>query len=121
MSRTVRHHEPLNKAHLPGRLTAKVAGLSFGKTYPWNLHNLRDQGGTVTIDRDPDNEFDPDAVQVLVNGVLAGHLPAGLAGRMAPELDAGAAWGVTGWEVLVQRGYDDRPGLSLTLERRHDA
>lgn len=121
MTRTVRHHEPLNKATLPGKLTVKVAGLSFAKTYPWNLFNLRDQGGTVTIDRNPENEFDPHAVRVLVGGALVGHFPAGLAGRIAPELDAGVAWEVTAWEVLVQRGYEDRPGLSLRLVRRHEA
>lgn len=75
----------------------------------------------MVLVREPGNAVDPNAVAVrsAATGRHLGHLPAGLAGRLAPELDAGADWRVEDYTVLVYEGHEANPGLSLRLER-HD-
>lgn len=119
------HFAPSDKATLPARLSVKVVGLTFHGDYPENLIDLQRQRWEhntywrLQLVREPDNQYDRNAVGVKVaaDEELLGHLPAGLAGRIAPEMDAGVAWVVTGWDVLVMPGHEDRPGLAVSLMR----
>ena len=120
----VRHHPPSDKATLPAELSTKVVGLTFEAGYPGPLLWLAQLAGegrppALVLAREPDNAHDPNAVAVrsAITGRQLGHLPGALAGRLAPELDAGADWRVERYEVLVQDGFEDRPGLSLRLKR----
>ena len=122
----VRHHPPSDKATLPAELSSKATGLTFERDYPRSLHwlaHLAAEGRppALVLAREPDNAYDPNAAAVrsAITGRQLGHLPGALAGRLAPELDAGADWRVESYEVLVQEGFEDRPGLSLRL-KRHD-
>ncbi len=118
------HHAPSTKASLPGVLSTKVVGLSFAPRYPDNLHRLAElvaqrAAPVLALVRDPTNPADANAVAVrsAATGRHLGHLPAALAGRIAPELDAGATWVVESYEVLVAPGHEANPGLSLRLRR----
>jgi len=118
----IKHHPPLDKATLPDHFTVKVVGLSFHPGYPDSVLSIDEDGSFLRVRADPDNEYDPGAVavdKVTPDGeiVMLGHLPAGLAQRLSPELLAGAAWMITDAEVLVTPDYPDRPGLRLSLTR----
>lgn len=108
---------------LPRRFSAKVVGLSFHAEYPDNLHGLHHlwitgAGPELVLVREPDNAYDANAVAVVCDGAVVGHLPASMAARMAPELDRGETWVVFSWEVLYASGKENQPGLSITLARR---
>ncbi len=128
--RTPKHFPPSDKATIPGEFGVKVVGLSFQVRYPRNLRALKSlaedgEAPELVLRRNPENTYDANAIEVRgirPNGSesMIGHLPAGLAARIAPELDAGAGWRVTGYEVLVSAGHEDKPGLSIDL-RRFDA
>ena len=110
------------RATLPSTFTAKAVGLSFAPGYPANLHHLLtdELSGHLhpsRLERDPDSPHDANAVRVLIDDEHIGHLPAWLAERIAPELDAGAPWGVASYEVLVANSNPQNPGLTVHLAR----
>lgn len=123
----------------------RVVGLTFRKgMYPQNLWDLRDMieqaqakalgwsgdGDTsdtfedpvleVTLQRQPDNPVDPNAIQVIVPALgrrgWVGFIPAALAARLAPKMDNGLVVTATIEGVYVDPKHEDRPGLEITLE-----
>lgn len=122
--RTAKHYGPSDKATLPAKFSTKITGPSYLPNYPGvylTLGDVVESGRTplLMLVRDPDNPYDSNAVAVRSahRGTHLGHLPAALAARIAPEMDNGTFWLVESYQVLVQPGYEDRPGLSLTLRR----
>lgn len=122
--RPVRHYAPSRVVRVPSRFSVDVVGVSFEAEYPANLQRLARQRANgvaweLALVREPANPHDSNAVAVVVvaDGTTLGHLPAGLAGRLGPAIDAGGHWSVVGWEVLPTSAHPDRPGLSLQLER----
>lgn len=119
------HYPPSPKVGLPGHFDVKVVGLSFTPGYPENLHRLAHQKEVLGVNwelelhREPANPYDANAVAVRVTSDQdhLGHLPAALAGRIAPEMDAGTSWRIVEWRVLVMPGKEENPGLSLKLVR----
>lgn len=106
------------------RFSVKVVGVSFHPDYPENLHRLRalgggEAGGEVegSLIREPDNPHDPNAVAVFMGGSVIGHVPAFLAERLGPEIDAGARFAVDTAAVLVNPDHPDRPGLEIFCVR----
>lgn len=107
----------------PPLFICPVAGVSHQAEYPANLRKYQmDEGvALVRLQRDRGNSHDPHAVCVVgADGVLVGWVPGPIAARLAPELDAGVQWIVTGQEVLSPR----RPstaghlwGMRITLQR----
>jgi hypothetical protein len=75
-------------------------------------------GRPLRLRRDPGNEHDPNAIQVLVaDGQQAGWVPRELAAELAPLLDAGEQWSAV---VLRERSAsprDPRTGLTMLLAR----
>jgi hypothetical protein len=68
----------------------KLSGVSFRGAQP----NIRQFGcaaiGTYSLIREPDNEIDPNAIQVSLAGLwFMGYVPARLAKILAPMMDAG--------------------------------
>ena len=123
-ARTIRHYAPTRVIRVPARFSVDVVGVSFEADYPANLLRLaRHQAHGVVweleLRREPANPYDANAVAVVVaaDASALGHVPAGLAGRLGPAMDAGQRFAVTGWEVLITEAHPDRPGLSLRVER----
>lgn len=124
-ARTIRHYPPSRVIRVPSRFSVDVVGVSFAPDYPANLRRLARQRARgvdwqLELRREPANPADPNAVAVVVaaDASLLGHVPAGLAGRLGPALDAGEPFVITGWEVLVTEAHPDRPGLQVLAERR---
>lgn len=72
--------------------------------------------------RNPDNEYDPNAIQVHVPSLgeewgLIGHLTRPIAARMAPEIDDGHEWQAEVVSVLIDPDHPDRPGISIRCDR----
>jgi hypothetical protein len=109
---------------IPSPFAVKMRGMTFTPGYPGILHTLAavvelGRPPVLALVRDPENAHDPNAiaVQSASTGRHLGHLPAPVAARIAPELDAGKVWTIETYQVLVAPGHEDNPGLSLTLRR----
>lgn len=122
----------------------RVVGLTFVDGYPGNVDRLgglvseaqtRALGWTgessgpvdvpVLLVRNPDNEYDENAVEVHVPAMgrgssMIGHVPRDLAARLAPSLDRGDVWSARIGAVLVDPEHPDRPGVEVMLERLQD-
>lgn len=68
----------------------------------------------ATLRRDPNNEYDANAIRVEIGGNLVGHLEKEAAHRMAPILDA---LGCTECRIagIIRGGYIDRPHVGVML------
>lgn len=92
------------------RMEIGVAGVTFeGRQAALAaLHCAQESGQQLagSIRREPGNAYDPNAVQVLVEGTPVGYVPRTLAATIAPRLDSGEAAQVTG--VRIIRGDHDR-------------
>lgn len=108
---------------ISGRFQVKAVGVSFAPDSPTNLLDLAlplaDASTEASLIREADNPHDPNAVAVLVAGGIVGHLPATIAARVGPEIDAGSRWRAA-YEVLIDPDHPDRPGLLLMCERVED-
>ena len=68
-----------------------VAGANHeGRTAVW-LSEMASGKVALTLQREPDNPYDPNAIAVLANGRLAGYIPAKLAMSLAPTMDGGGS------------------------------
>lgn len=114
---------------LARRFTTNVRGLSFRPDVDEVLAALELAGYRAELAglgarlpaelrRNPANGHDPNAVEVWVPaaGAMVGHLPAGLAARLAPELDAGVRWRASVL-VKVHPDHPGNPGVEAALER----
>lgn len=120
-----------HNTRMPSPFSTKVVGVSFVPSYPDNLYALdrsaieaeRDGEPLVAVlVRNPDNEYDANAIQVHVPALgdewgFIGHLTRPIAARMAPEIDAGLRWGGYVESVLIEPAHLDRPGISIRCVR----
>lgn len=112
----------------PGSIKFRVAGVTFIDSYPGNLHRLREpadaawQAGeclTAVLRRNPANPYDSNAVEVHVPSVgMVGHMPADLAARAAPHMDAGVPFAAEVVGVAFDDLHPDKPGLEIRVWRR---
>ena len=72
-------------------------------------------GDALQLRRDPDNEHDPNAIQVLAGGRQLGWVPRELAAELAPELDAGRPWSAVLLREHRPSPRDPRTGLVMLL------
>lgn len=103
----------------------KAVGVSFADDYPDNLLELRDAWGLAkgigegTLIREPDNQYDPDAVAILTGGRVVGHVPRALASKLALRMDTGARY-TCELTVLVADGHEEQPGLLVEARSVED-
>ena len=111
--------------------TVKAVGISFVDSYPDNLYALdeawtqaehREESMPVVLVRNPDNEYDANAIEVHVPSLgdewgMIGHLTRPIAARMAPEMDAGGQFQAEVVSVLIDPDHLDRPGISISVDR----
>jgi len=113
------------------KFESKVVGVSFAPGYPDNIHTLEKvagrafieggEGVTATLIRNPNNEFDENAIEVHVSALgddsMIGHLPRDLSSKIAPMMDNGLAWDATIKNVYVNPDHPERPGISILVQR----
>jgi hypothetical protein len=75
-------------------------------------------GRPLVLRRDPDNEYDPNAIAVdTAAGAQAGWVPREIAAELAPALDAGTAWAAVVLRERRASPRDPRSGLTMLLAR----
>ncbi len=126
---------------IPSTFKTKVVGVTFVPNYPSNvlllnevaaLRYLTSPSGSFGDDtepepipavliRNPDNEFDGNAIEVHVPSLgdeaMIGHIPRGVAERLAPSLDAGDAWTTEIIGVAIHPDHPTNPGVHLLINR----
>lgn len=70
-----------------------IVGCNYYAGYTF-VANIPD-GAELTLDREPDNRFDPNAIGVYYADTKCGHIPRDIAAQLAPILDAGDFLGAT--------------------------
>lgn len=101
---------------MPHTFEVPVVGVTFQPAYPTTLATLHNDD-TVRVVRDTGNPADPNAIRVEdLDGVALGYIPAPIARRLAPELDAGVTYEVT-IRPLINPDHADRPGAMLRFTR----
>jgi HIRAN domain len=71
-------------------------------------------GARLELRRDPDNEYDANAIQVRAGDQL-GWVPRELAEELAPQLDAGRPWSAVVLREHRRSPRDPRHGLTMLL------
>lgn len=125
---------------LPDHFKTKVVGVTFVAGYPGNVFQLAQIAaeryltapGTfgdetdpesipAVLIRNPDNEFDSNAIEVHVPSLgddgMIGHLPRAAAERLAPLIDDGERWQASIFAVNIDPDHPRNPGISLALDR----
>jgi hypothetical protein len=116
---------------LPPQFESSVVGVTFAPDYPQSVIQLeidhmmfgdRDERMPALLIRNPDNEYDSNAIEVHSPGAghIIGHLPKALAMKLAPRLDAGEIWQAEFTEVRVSDEAPDRPGIGVSIHRIHE-
>ena len=72
-------------------------------------------GAALTLRRDPGNEHDPNAIQVLAGGEQIGWVPREIAAELATEIDAGRTWSAIVLREQRPSPRDPRSGLTMLL------
>ena len=72
-------------------------------------------GKPLALRRDPGNEHDPNAIQVLSGEEQIGWVPRDIAAELAPELDAGRIWSAIALREQRLSPRDPRTGLTMLL------
>ncbi|HEX5780596.1 MAG TPA: HIRAN domain-containing protein [Solirubrobacteraceae bacterium] len=72
-------------------------------------------GQALELRRDPGNEHDANAIEVLAGGEVVGFVPRELAAELAPELDAGRPWSAAVLREQRPSPREPRTGLTMVL------
>ena len=110
--------------HIDEEYTFDVVGESFRRDHLVQLikkHNLTDTGelySTATLKLEPENDFDPTAVMVIVEDLHVGYIPKSMSGEMTEYIKAK---GGNTLQVPARIGWDrDSPqplvGVRLKME-----
>lgn len=116
---------------LAGSFSTRLVGVRFAPRYPdvvfelehrLRFHEARTGGPArpvkVLLRRHPDNPVDVHAIAVEAVGLgHLGHLPAGLAFRLAQEIDQGVEWRAEVVNVVIHPAEPLQPGVEVHLER----
>jgi hypothetical protein len=100
-------------------LTTKIVGLTFQKEYPSNVFalsaSLATEDDSLEMVREPNNQYDPNAIVVNKNGKMIGHLPKNIAQFVAPQMDSGIEWYAVIESIVISQDNPDNPGVKMTL------
>ena len=98
-----------------------VVGVTFRDGYPGNLLRLDSRigedisHGTATLEREPTNPYDPNAVKVVVGGEHIGYVPKEKAVALSAALLEGVKY-VAFVKVQISPEHKDRPGVVLFID-----
>jgi hypothetical protein len=90
---------------------ASVAGAGFHHA----VGDAAAPGRPLELRRDPTNEHDSNAIEVLAGGELIGFVPRELAEELAPEIDAARPWSAISLREARDSPRDPRTGLTMLL------
>lgn len=100
----------------------RLNGCSFRPGYPDNLLNLGSQYSNdelieVTLEREPENPYDSNAIKVLLTktGEHIGYIPKALNTPLVEHMDAGGSYVGRIDEVLVTHKKPRQPGCVVYL------
>lgn len=127
---------------MPSSFEVKIVGVSFLPKFPDNLYKLEeiaaenilndpfeDFGSEMEMKpipallvRNPQNKFDENAIECHVPCLgpelaMIGHLPAGVAERLAPDMDTGDGFSAEVKRVLIHPDHPENPGILLQVVR----
>jgi hypothetical protein len=92
-----------------------IAGVAGAAAHHAEALEQPQLGAPLTLQRDPANEHDPNAIQVLADGDQIGWVPRELAAEIAPEIDAGRPWSAIALREQRESPRDPRTGLTMLL------
>jgi HIRAN domain len=72
-------------------------------------------GSRLELRRDPENEYDPNAIAVHAGSAQVGWVPREVAAELAPELDDGRPWSALVLREQRRSPRDPRHGLTMLL------
>jgi hypothetical protein len=105
-------------------ISTKVVGVSFIEDYPQNIFRLSQRyasgESSVSLERDINNQYDNNAIKVIVDNEMVGHIPAVLAKFIAPEMDNGVEWFADIESILVSVENMDNPGIKIIIWREDE-
>lgn len=110
---------------MPEQFLTKVVGVSFSENYPNNIYALAKDVALMKapchLVRDSDNEHDENAIRVVVNGSVVGHIPRLIAIVLAPRMDRGEKWVASVHSIVVSSENVNQPGLKINVWREENA
>lgn len=109
---------------MPEQFLTKVVGVSFAPDYPNNIYaiakNVVSANAPCTLVREPDNEFDSNAIRVDVEGNCIGHIPKLISMVLAPKMDNGERWIASVHSIVVSSENVNQPGLKINVWREEN-
>jgi hypothetical protein len=105
---------------IPSPVDMRVVGVTFHKSYPKIAYWLADlpRKAKARLVREPDNQYDPNAIGVWVGKHQLGHIDRYMARKLAPEMDRGNTWRVRVDRIEVHPDSPENPAIWLHMERR---
>jgi hypothetical protein len=93
----------------------RIAGVAGAALHHTDALEHAELGAPLTLRRDPANEHDANAIQVLAGEEQIGWVPRDLAADLAPQLDAGQPWSAVALREQRASPRDPRTGLTMLL------
>lgn len=100
----------------------KVVGVSFRPGYPKNLVDIWEKcvaagknSVKAKLEREPNNQYDANAVKVMVDGVHIGYIPKEIAVETAEKMDKGLAHEAY-VQILCKSATQKRVGAAVFLD-----
>ncbi len=108
----------------PDIFTTKVVGVSFCENYPQSIFAIAGKfavGPTpLSLVRDSENEFDKNAIKVVFNEQMIGHIPMLLTKVLGPDIDSGADWSAEVESIVVSPENPNQPGIKIKVWRTNE-
>lgn len=103
--------------------TTKIVGLTFNDDYPNNVFAIASGfalgDDSLDLVREPNNEFDPNAISVYKDGKKLGHISKKMAGFVAPQMDCGIEYNCSVEGIVISQDNPDNPGIKITIWSPH--
>ena len=100
-------------------ITTKIVGLTFNDNYPHNVFAIASDfalgDDSLDLVREPDNEFDSNAVAIYKNSEKLGHISKKMASFLAPQMDAGIEYSCFVEGIVISQDNPDNPGIKVTI------
>jgi hypothetical protein len=93
----------------------RIAGVAGAARHHAEALERPELGAPLTLRRDPGNEHDPNAIQVLAGDEQIGWVPREVAAELAAEIDAGRPWSAVALREQRPSPRDARSGLTMLL------